>query len=145
MSGEIVSTEHHNTDPIEVNRFTQQMRYRMFDELTVNGTNLSVNIKESMQLLRDMDTAALTSRKLDIDQAKVDTAGQTLESFHRLEEMLQGRNPFELTDKAPLPIAERVRPALPENLRLPSVTLLDGEDAQGEQALSIHHYVPSDD
>jgi len=142
---DIRTVQPNSTEPGDVVNFTQHMRFRMFDELTDNGVNLTAKFAEVRQLICDMDNAALTTRKLNIEEKDANNGKLALQAFKSIQNMLGNRDPFMVSDDAPLPIAERVDRIEPDNFRLPHVDLLQGEDAQGEQPLSIHHYVPSDD
>lgn len=142
---EVVAANVNSTDPADVVQFTQSIRYMMFDELTENGTKLTNNFKDVSQLLRDMDNSALTQRKLNIDEKAVADGREVLEAHLRLQLMLGGRDPFEASPSSPLPIAERFAAPISENPLLPAVTMVPGEDAQGEQQLSISNYVSDDE
>lgn len=134
-----------STEPGDVVSFTQHVRYRMFDELTSNGTNLTAEFDKVHQLLNSMDSAALTTRKLDIEAKEADNGAQILRAHRELANMLGGRDPFLKQADAPLPIAERVTAVDHDAGRLPLIELLPGEDAQYEQPLSINDYVQSEE
>lgn len=134
-----------STDPMDVVRFTQTVRKKMFDKMTDSGLDLITSQKEVASLLRDMDQTAVTTRKLDIEQQATDNAGRVLESHRQLREMLGGRDPYKLADDAPLPIAKRVGGALPGEVPLIPVEFVPGEkDAQAAQ-LAIADFVKVDE
>lgn len=134
-----------STDPMDVVRFTQKTRKRMFDKLTDNGTDVTTHFKEVRGLLADMDITAVTTRKLDIEQQVIDTAGQVQANHKALKEMLGGRDPFRIDANSPLPVAERVEGQLPGQLPHIPVTFVPGEKHQGEDALVVADFVSVDE
>jgi len=133
-------------DPGDVVKFTQRARFQAFNELTDNGQNISKNLGDTMQLLRDLDAAALTTRKLNIEEKTVHDGRQARESFSKLVQMFGDNQPYERPavegEVAPPP---RRRSPLPENHVIPPVKLNPGEDAQGEQVLSIANYISAEE
>lgn len=138
---ELVAAEPNSTNPLEVVEFAQQMRYRMIDDLTNNGQNLTGNFKETSQLLRDMVQTAQVTQKLDIEAKAVDNTTNVLAIHRQLSGMLGHRDPFEAREDAPIPVAQRVQPPLPDKLPAFDVKSVPGEYAQNEQTLAISSFV----
>ena len=82
-----------NIDPGEVVKFTQRARMKAFNELTDNGSNITKHLGDTMQLLRDLDGAALTTRKLNIEEKVVDD-GRQIQATAKAVRQLLGRDPF---------------------------------------------------
>lgn len=121
-----------NVDPAEVVKFTQRLRYQIVDNLTNQGTYIPNDPKELAMVLKDMDQSALTQRKLNIEEQGSNNGRQSLEAYQQLRAML-GSKPF-FVEGGP-----RRDPTA--GLELPPVTLVPGEDAQGERVLNIDDYV----
>src|SRR5690606_36049585 len=96
VSGEVIPAEvqsseqpvvpvQYNTDPAAVVDFTQKLRYRMVYSLTENGTKIPTDTKELSALLRDMDTSALTTRKLNIEESNKDDPRELIAMAHELK------------------------------------------------------------
>lgn len=131
-------------EPGAIVKLTQRVRLRALNELTDNGREVTKNLGDTMQLLRDLDQAALTTRKLNIEEKSSDDGRAARESFDKLVGMLGDRSPYEApkevgNESAPPP--PRTRSPLPQNHVKRPVSLNQGEDAQGEQVLSISNYI----
>lgn len=145
MSNVTIIPDLQTTDPMDVVRFTQLTRKRMFDKLTDNGLDVTGSFKEVSSLLRDMDITAVTTRKLDIEQQVIDTASQVQATHRALRNMLGGRDPFLAGPDSPLPIAERVEGQLPGQIPHFDVSFVPGEKFQGEDILVVSDFVSADE
>lgn len=133
-----------DTDPNAVVKYTQNMRYRIVNDLTNNGTKIPDKIGDLAMVLRDMDQSALTTRKLNIEERAANDGKRTLEAFDKLQAILGGRNPFQADGGGPIPVAARTDHPT-QGLALPQVQLKPGEDHQGEHQLNVADYVPADE
>lgn len=126
--------------PENVVKFGQQMRRRAFNQITNNGTDLSSNLGDVLQILRDQDAAALTTRKLNIDEKAVDNDRQAIESAKQLRKEM-GIDPYAVGDDNRDRMPQRTRNPLPDVIPDLGIALKPGEDAQGEQVLSVANYI----
>ena len=93
-----------------------------------------------MQLLRDLDSAALTTRKIDVEERQVDESQRLANAQNELLRMLGGKNPFavDITAGAVPP-----RVARPDPTALPEPTLVPDITAQGTQSVNYEDFVTS--
>jgi hypothetical protein len=134
IEGEVFVAQQGDIDPGEVVKYTQRIRYQMVGDLTDHGANVRGDNKDLRDLLRDMDKSALTQRQLNIEEGKSQDGRMAIEAYTRFRDML-GADPFGQPD----PNVPRRDPTA--GLKLPEVSLVPGEDHQGEQALNIDDYV----
>lgn len=83
----------------EVLSFTQDMRVRLINQLTDNGTKMPTDPKEQQQLallLTDMDRQAVTKKRLRQDAQANDTAVRATATIAAVLDRLGARNPFKL-------------------------------------------------
>ena len=125
-----------STDPNDVVKFTQQLRYRIVDELTADRTTIPQDTAALAGILRDMDQSALTSRKLNIEEASANDGKRFLETLRRVKDAFAGQNP--LVTQEP----KEVNPLAGVNI--PEIEISPLEAAQGEQPLNIHDFVPEE-
>lgn len=138
MDGEYIPVEARSTDPNEVVKFTQQLRYRVVDQLTEHGTKIPGDSAELMSVLRDMDNSALTTRKLNIEEKSANDGRRTIQLYRELRQLFGTATPLADGDGGP----DR-NPA--SGVVLPDVEMVPGEDFQGEQPLNVADYVSVDD
>lgn len=126
-----------NIDPERVIKATQTVRTGILRELTNHGTYLPTD-KESltltMQLMRDMDTTAQNSIKLNIEEKNSVNAANVA----TLADMIISR-----TNMGSLPNGVRRDPTL--GLELPVLVVTDEEIAQGEVPLSAEEWIEDRD
>lgn len=134
-----------NTDPMAVNRFTQQMRYMAIDHLTVGGTRMPDKPGDLIQFLNGMDQSALTTRKLDIEEKISDSGAEAIQAVRAIREMFNGSDPFAAIGSERAIPGERVNPILPEGYIPPQVTFKPGERDQGETMLDVSDFVSQDE
>lgn len=127
-----------SVDPSDVIKTTQGIRLRILKSRFAKGIpdddkELSLN----MQLLRDLDQAALTTRKIDVEERSVSESERLANASNELLRMLGGKNPFavEVADMAP--VTQRAIPVLPEVQLVPDLT------TQGTQPVNYDDFVQS--
>lgn len=129
---ELIQASVSDVSPSEVVKFTQRLRYKMVDDLTNNGEVVRGDSKELLSVLKDMDASALTQRKLNIEEGNQQDGRVAIEAFRKLQTMLRA-------DPIDIPQTRRRLPT--DGVALPEVSLVPGEDHQGEQSLNIDDYV----
>jgi hypothetical protein len=141
LEGELIASKPSgpkSTEPTDILKFTQSLRYEIVDDLLGVGEyrKIPADLKDLTSVLRDMDGAALTTRKLDIEETSNVDSRTVIDTFRRLRSMMNQGD-----DEGPAPT--RQRDPL-EGVRLPSVEFLEGEDASGENILNIANFVSSE-
>lgn len=132
-----------DVDPQAVLAFTQTLRFRRVHENTQNGKVLPADFGETMELLKQMDNSALTTRKLNIEEKAGTNARTMLDAYDRLIEAV-GDGVLRSDNKGPIPVAQRLTSPL-EGTHLPvQPRLAIGEDAQGEVALNVADFLPAE-
>ncbi|MNP88981.1 hypothetical protein D3C85_13750 [compost metagenome] len=130
-----------SVDPLDVIRTTQSIRIAMVkQELQTGLPNIDKDSRDFTQLLRDLDSAALTTRKIDVEERQVDESQRLANAQNELLKMLGGKNPFavELTAGPQPPRIQRDDPsALPPPVLVPDITV------QGTQSVNYETYVQS--
>lgn len=132
---ELIQASVSDVSPSEVVKYTQRLRYQMVDDITQNGTVVRGDSKELLSVLKDMDASALTQRKLNIEEGNQQDGRVAIEAFRKLQVMLS-------SDPIQVPQGRRRLPT--DGVALPEVTLVPGEDHQGEQSLNIDDYVSAE-
>lgn len=135
-----------STEPAEVIKTTQSIRLRILSERLRKG--VSEDLKElntDLQLLRDLDQAALTTRKIDVEERAVNESERVSEQTNALLKMLDGKNPFAVdltTGSVRADLTGRPREAA-----LPEPVIVPGHMRQGTENLNYADYVndPDDD
>lgn len=127
-----------STEPNDVLNFTQNVRYAAVDELTQGGTRMPEKMGDLIQVLNGMDQAALTTRKLNIEQSAVDNAVELNDTFRKLQKMMKNE-PVDIT-----PSVDRIGPPEVDLGNLPDIELMPGEDAQQAQTLNVVDYISND-
>ncbi|MNB99395.1 hypothetical protein D3C87_981640 [compost metagenome] len=127
-----------SVDPSDVIKTTQGIRLRILKSRFAKGIpeddkELSLN----MQLLRDLDSAALTTRKIDVEERSISESERLANANNELLRMLGGKNPF-MVDVGTMPaISKREVPNLPEPQLVPDIT------TQGTQPVEYDDFVQS--
>jgi hypothetical protein len=127
-------------EPEQVVKFGQRMRKLAFNQVTDHGTNLQGNLGDALQILRDMDAAALTTRKLNIED-KVANDGRKMVEIANAIRKEMGGDPYAITEENQATVRPRTTSPLPAVRPVIPVELRPGEDAQGEQVLSVANYI----
>lgn len=130
-----------STDPLEVIKTTQSIRIAMVKKELKHGVpKVDKDSRDLMQLLRDLDSAALTTRKIDVEERQVDESQRLANAQNELLRMLGGKNPFavDITAGAVSP-----RVARPDPAALPEPTLVPDITAQGTQSVNYEDFVTS--
>lgn len=127
-----------SVDPSEVIKTTQGIRLRILQSrfskgIPADDKELSLN----MQLLRDLDQAALTTRKIDVDERAVSESERLANANNELLRMLGGKNPFAVEVGTMPPITQRATPSLPAPNLVPDIT------TQGTQPVNYDDFVTS--
>lgn len=126
-----------STEPADILKFTQNLRYQIVDDLLGPEKRIPADIRDLASIMRDMDQAALTTRKLDIEESDATDGRLAIDTFRRLKQMIA-------TDRDESKPAIRTRDPL-GNVLLPDVSFIPGEDAQGENILNISNYVSAEE
>jgi len=127
-----------SVDPSDVIKTTQGIRLRILQSRFAKG--IPADDKElmtNMQLLRDLDQAALTTRKIDVDERAVSESERLANANNELLRMLGGKNPFAVEVGTMPPITQRVAPTLPAPSLVPDIT------TQGTQPVNYDDFVTS--
>lgn len=133
-----------STEAADVVKTTQGIRLKILAERLKKG--VSEDAKElglDLQLLRDLDTAALTTRKIDVEERATDAAEQTSNQTNALLKMLDGKNPFAVdltTGQLRSDLTGRARSA-----DLPEVVPVKGHTHQGTENLNYADFVDDPD
>jgi hypothetical protein len=127
-----------SVDPSDVIKTTQGIRLRILKSRFAKGIpsddkELSLN----MQLLRDLDSAALTTRKIDVEEMGVNESERLANANNELLRILGGKNPFAV-ELGSAPVAtRRSEPVLPPVVLVPDIT------TQGTQPVEYDDFVQS--
>lgn len=127
-----------STDPSEVIKTTQGIRLRILKHRFSKG--IPDDDKElglNMQLLRDLDQAALTTRKIDVDERAVSESERLANANNELLRMLGGKNPFAVEVGNMPAITARQEAQLPPPVLVPDIT------TQGTQPVNYDDFVTS--
>lgn len=128
-----------SVDPTEVIKTTQGIRLKVLRSRFQKGiTDDDKELALSLQLLRDLDQAALTTRKIDVDERAVSESERLANANNELLRMLGGRNPFAV-EVGTMPAFSQTR-AVAE---LPEPTLVPDITAQGTQPVNYDDFVVS--
>lgn len=130
-----------DVSPEAVTRFTQKVRYAVFNDMTKQGTALPSDPKELLLLMRDMDNSALLTRKLDIEEKSGNDAKDAVAAAKQLTEMFGGKRDVFKGVSAPVSV-QRLTPVNDKDL--PAITYVPGERDQGEQILDASQFLPDE-
>jgi hypothetical protein len=116
-----------SVDPSDVIKTTQTIRLAMVKQTIKAGLpEVGEGSRDFLGLLRDLDTAALTTRKIDVDEKNGSDAERLAAAHTELLRMMGGKNPFaadiEGLGKGELTKAVRSVPELPEPTLVPGIT-----------------------
>lgn len=127
-----------SVDPSEVIKTTQGLRLKILKSRFSQGiTDDGKELGLTMQLLRDLDQAALTTRKIDVDERAVSESERLANANNELLRMLGGKNPF-MVEVGTMPaIHQRGIPNLPAPQLVPDIT------TQGTQPVNYDDFVQS--
>lgn len=134
-----------DTDPVAVVKFTQQMRYMAADHLTCGGTQIPDKVGELLMVLNGMDQAALTTRKLDIEEQAAESGHEAIEAVRTIRSMFGNRDPFVAAAQEQEVIGQRINSIIPEGFVPPEVHFKPGEKDQGEAKLDVSDFVSPDE
>jgi len=129
-----------SVDPSDIIKTTQAIRVAMVkNELKHGVPKIDKDANTLLQVLRDMDQAALTTRKIDVEERNVNESERLAQAQNELLRMLGGKNPFavDLTAGSAPPVAHREPPKLPDAVVVPDVT------TQGTQPVNYEDFVSS--
>lgn len=127
-----------SVDPSDVIKTTQGIRLRILKSRFAKGIpsddkELSLN----MQLLRDLDSAALTTRKIDVEEMGVNESERLANASNELLRILGGKNPFAVDVGALPTTVQRTAAVLPPPQLVPDIT------TQGTQPVEYDDFVQS--
>jgi hypothetical protein len=130
-----------STNPSDIIETTQRLRLDIVNKLTEGGERVPTEGKEVNTLammLRDLDAAALTTRKLDIDVQGIDAASKASANVANiLKEM--GGNPFligNLEASTKIPVVDAAM--------IPDIVLVPGQMKIGSDVLEYAEFVVDD-
>jgi len=122
-------------DPMDTVRFGQQLLLKALIGKTDGGNLIPTDTTEMQSLIRDLNTTALLSRKLDIEESAGAVDGKRIaEAYAEHKRQLAGK-------PLPLPDANAVNPL--DVVQPPEVELSDGEALQGQQIQVAEDYLQS--
>lgn len=130
-----------SVDPLDVVKTTQSIRVAMVKRhLTTGVPEVGESSRDLLGLLRDMDNAALMTRKLDVEERAVDESQRLANAQNELLRMLGGKNPFavDITEGAQAPRNERG-----DRSRLPPPRIVPDITTQGTQAVNYEDFISS--
>ncbi len=129
-----------SVDPSDIIKTTQSIRVAMVKQELQHGVpKVDKDANTLLQVLRDMDQAALTTRKIDVDERQVNESERLAQAQNELLRMLGGKNPFavDITSGNTPPAPVRQAPELPTPPLVPDVT------TQGTQPVNYDDFVSS--
>jgi len=131
-----------STAPNDVLETTQSLRLQLLDRILVQGVPGDRREMRMMtEVLRDMDTNALTTRKLITEEKAADTAAQISENVKAILGSLGGNaNPFEAAETDPLAEVSR-QPEIPEEIEMTSIAFAPGQTMVGVESLNYDDFV----
>lgn len=128
-----------SVDPADVIKTTQSIRIAMVQKELKHGVpKVDKDSRDFMQLLRDLDTAALTTRKIDVDERQIGEAERVAQAQNELLRMLDGKNPFVSIDLPGVPSLITVHR---ESAPLPRPDMVPGLTAQGTQPVDADKFL----
>jgi hypothetical protein len=133
-----------STNPVDIIETTQQLRLRMVSALTSHGVTVPTDPKEVSNLsmlLRDLDAAALTTRKLDVEEKGIDSATIAAANVTAILQAMGG-NPFK-AKPGERDITPGITPTV-DIAQLPDVKLVPGITKIGNDVLDYHEFVIDD-
>lgn len=122
-----------STDPMDIVKLSQQLLLKAVMGITDNGTKMPTDMAELSLLLRDMNTTALTTRKLDQEKEAETNRRAQVEAFKEFQAMVQN------SGIQPIVTERRVSPY--EGLNPPVIDISPTELTQGEQPLNSDVYL----
>jgi len=129
-----------SVDPSDVIKTTQSIRLAMVQKHLKSGVpSVDKDSNTLLQVLRDLDQAALTTRKIDVDERQVSESERLAQAQNELLRMLGGKNPFllDLATGQSIPPVQRPEAELPAPVLVPDVT------TQGTQPVNYDDFVTS--
>lgn len=133
-----------STEPADVIRTTQGVRLQILAHRLKTG--ISEDAKElnlDLQLLRDLDTAALTTRKIDVEERAVNESERVSEQTNALLKMLNGRNPFAVDLQSGEIRSDLIGRS--REVALPEAVIVPGHTRQGTEQLAYADFVEDPD
>lgn len=126
-----------SVDPSDVIKTTQGVRLKILTSRLRQGVpDDSGDLSDTLQLLRDLDSAALTTRKIDVEERSVSEQERLATASNELLRLLDGRNPF-MVEVAGVAPVYREPAVLPPPALVPDITV------QGTQAVNYDDFVGS--
>jgi len=127
-----------STKPEDVIELSQSLRLQIVDNLTRDGVPTSEDgIKQLSSVLRDLDAAALTTRKINVEESAVDQAARATANVSKILAAIGGKNPFR---KGVLVEERDDRPTLDRD-KLPPVKTVPGQTFIGVENLKYEDFV----
>lgn len=130
-----------SVDPAAVIKTTQSIRIAMVKKHLKQGApSVDKDSRDFMQLLRDLDSAALTTRKIDVEESALGESERVAQAQNELLRMLGGKNPFVSIDLPGMPSVATVQR---EVVILPRPSMVPGLTAQGTQPVDVDKFLVS--
>ena len=126
-----------STDPSHVVKFTQQMLLKAVLEKSDKGTTTPSDLIEMSMLLRDMNTTALTTRKLDQEAQVIGNQKVLVETHREFLRLFKGQDIYN-----PDGIESGGDPYA--GLELPKIEVSPSELIQGEHKLNPDDFISDD-
>ncbi|QTH80285.1 hypothetical protein PA10_00085 [Pseudomonas phage pPa_SNUABM_DT01] len=127
-----------DVDPSAVIKTTQGIRLKILEDRFKRGIpSDDKELNLNLQLLRDLDSAALTTRKIDVEEAQGSETERLAQANNELLRMLNGRNPFAVEVGSMPAITQRADPAA----ALPAPKLVPDVTTQGTQPVNYDDFV----
>lgn len=130
-----------SVDPSAVIKTTQSIRIAMAKKhLQAGIPSVGEETRDFLMLLRDLDGAALTTRKIDVEERSIGESERLAQAQNELLRMLNGSNPFVSIDLPGSPSLITVHRESTSGL-LPKPVLVPGLTAQGTQPVDTDKFL----
>ncbi|MCY1285065.1 hypothetical protein D9M68_17420 [compost metagenome] len=130
-----------SVDPSAVIKTTQSIRIAMAKKHLRHGVPaVGEDSRDFLMLLRDLDGAALTTRKIDVEERQIGESERLAQAQNELLRMLNGANPFVSVDLPGSPSLISVHRESTVGI-LPKPELVPGIDAQGTQPVDADKFL----
>jgi hypothetical protein len=132
-----------SVDPSAVIKTTQSIRIAMAKKHLKNGVpDVGEGSRDFLMLLRDLDGAALTTRKIDVEERSIGESERLAQAQNELLRMLDGANPFVSIDLPGSPSMVTIHRASTVGM-LPRPVLVPGITDQGTQPVDADKFLAS--
>jgi hypothetical protein len=130
-----------SVDPSAVIKTTQSIRIAMAKKHLMKGVpQVGEDSRDFLMLLRDLDSAALTTRKIDVEERQIGEPERLAQAQNELLRMLNGANPFVSIDLPGSPSLITIHRQSTAGI-LPRPEMVPGLTAQGTQPIDTDKFL----